>query len=293
MADAPLDPPPSALDLDRLRSRIAQLESERERRREEDRLHEKRRQESLGDLAGGIAHFFNNLLTTVLGYAELAANELPAGVTARIYLDEVMRAADRGGDLTRQLQAYAGKGRFVLRAVDLSVVVHELGPRVAALMPANATLRLECAPEVPFIEADSAQIQQVILNLIANAAEAVGEKTGTITVRTDVRLVEGSLSQDKAAFPPGRYVRLEVADTGCGMSEATRERIFEPFFTTKFTGRGLGLSAVQGIVRSHGGRLRVTTAPEKGTTVEVMFPAIEGAASQEQGAAPDKTEMRS
>jgi PAS domain S-box-containing protein len=248
-------------------------------RRGEERLFRVQKREAMRALAGGVAHSFNNLLTSVLGYAELAANEPRAAVAARGYLEEVMRAATRGGDLTRQLLTAVGKGRTSFQAVDLSALVQEASRGFPAAV-AEAELRWECATLTPFIEADASQLLQVVRNLVANAVEAMAGRPGAVVIRTGVRLLEHPDEYGAHAasdLPPGRYVSLEVTDAGCGMNKALVERIFDPFFTTKFPGRGLGLATVLGVVESHRGVVRVTTAPGQGSTFEVLFPALDGA----------------
>ena len=217
--------------------------------------------ESLGVLAGGIAHDFNNLLVGILGNASLALeNPLPQN---REFLEEIVRAGQRAADLTSQLLAYAGKGRFFIQPIDVSSLVREISQLIRTSISASVNLKLNLASDLPPIEADSGQIQQVIMNLVINAAEAIApESPGTVTVTT-------------AAVGPN--VMLEVSDTGSGMDEETLARIFDPFFTTKFTGRGLGLSAVMGIVGSHKGTLNVHSKPGHGTTFTILLPAAEGA----------------
>ncbi len=248
-----------------------------ERRKIEEQLRHTQKLESLGVLAGGVAHDFNNLLTGILGNASLALDTTAPHEPNRILLDEVMRAAERAADLTRQLLAYAGKGRFVMSVVDLSALVREISGLVQTSIPKPVQLRLQLSDDLPGIEADAGQLQQIIMNLVINGAEAIGPEGGTVLVRTGAQDVDeqyiGTLSVDGHRLFPGRYVMLEVHDTGSGMSPETIARIFDPFFTTKFTGRGLGLSAVQGIVRGHRGALKVYSKPGQGTTFKVLFPA--------------------
>ncbi|MGH7438543.1 MAG: ATP-binding protein [Polyangiaceae bacterium] len=232
--------------------------------------------ESLGVLAGGIAHDFNNLLTAILGGASTASLVLPAHSPAQPYLRETVLAVRGAADLTRQLLAYSGKGQFDVRPLDLSANVREITRLLETSVPRDVQLRLELSRGLPAVEADVVQLQQVVMNLVINAAEAIGDRTGAITVTTSVRDVDdasaaGAFASQGAA--PGRYVHLQVRDTGCGMDEATRAKIFDPFFTTKFSGRGLGLAAVRGIVRSHRGAIHVDSAPGKGTTFEILLPA--------------------
>ncbi len=268
-------------------------ESEEARRQLEARMHRTQHLEALGVLAGGIAHEFNNLLTTLLGYTDLARAELPPQSPVQAYLNEVVAAGRRAADLTGQILAYAGKGRFVLQAVVLSELVGQMNPLLATIVSRKATLKLDLSPAVPPVEADVSQLRQVVVNLVTNASEALSEQEGTITVRTATMDLEqpGRYSPHaEPDLPPGRFALLEVADTGKGMDEATRARIFEPFFTTKFTGRGLGLAAVLGIVRGHRGLVHVRSAPGQGTTFQVLLPAREqalgGAGAQAAPARP-------
>jgi two-component system cell cycle sensor histidine kinase/response regulator CckA len=172
--------------------------------------------------------------------------------------------------------AYAGKGRFVVEALDLSELVRDISALVQTSIPKTAQLRLKLADNLPRVRVDASQIQQVVMNLVINAGEAIGEHVGTILLTTEQQEVDGSYIEayfEPGELEPGKYVALEVNDTGSGMDEATKAKIFDPFFTTKKTGRGLGLSAVQGIIRSHKGAMRVYSAPSKGTTFKVLLPA--------------------
>jgi PAS domain S-box-containing protein len=259
-----------------------------ERKRTEEAMFHAQKLESLGVLAGGLAHDFNNLLMAIIGNAELALFDLPPASPARPSLAEIETAARRAADLTSQMLAYAGKGRFVLQRVDLNTAIKEMAHLIQAATPKGVTLDYRLAPTLSQIEADPAQIGQVLMNLLVNAAEAIGEEAGTITVTT------GTIEADRAYLdetylapdlPTGTYAWIEVSDTGCGMSPVTQRKIFEPFFTTKFTGRGLGLAAVLGIVRGHRGALQVQSAPGRGTTFRVLFPALpaEAAARRSRG----------
>jgi two-component system CheB/CheR fusion protein len=248
-----------------------------ERMKFERELQETQKLESLGLLAGGIAHDFNNLLTGILGNASLALSDTTPDQPMRIQLRRIVEAAERAAFLTRQMLAYAGKGQFVTAMIDLSELVREISALIRTSIPKVVDLKLELAPNLPPIEADPAQMQQVLMNLVINAAEAIPEKTGgTVTVRTSLREVApheaGELFKSEQR-DPGTYLQLEVIDTGIGMEEATKARIFDPFFTTKFTGRGLGLAAVQGIVRQHRGVMFVHSAPGRGTTFRILLPA--------------------
>ena len=251
-----------------------------ERRRIEDRLRQAQKMESVAVLAGGIAHDFNNLLVGIIGNASLAEDMLPPVHPALGVLREVVQAGERAAHLTREMLAYSGKGRFVIEPVMLSGLVREVVALVRSSVPNHVSLMLDLDPGLPAIEADAAQIQQVIMNLVINAAEAIGGSGGLITVRTlPMGLGGQALDPEWGAMEPptGPYVCLEVRDTGCGMDEATKARIFDPFFTTKFTGRGLGLAAVTGIVRGHKGIMKVESAPGRGSTFSVAFPAAAAA----------------
>ena len=247
-----------------------------DQRKAEQALRQAQKLESLGVLAGGIAHDFNNLLTAVLGHAEVALGQTPEGTPLRAALDHIDAAAHRGADLARQLLAYAGKGRIAVLPQDLNRVIREMGDLLQVSISKKVALAYDLQPGLPLVEADSAQFQQVLMNLVINASEAIGDQPGTITLRT--RAAAYSQPELAAAFPgqvldPGNYVRMDVADDGCGMDAETIGRIFDPFFSTKFTGRGLGLSAMLGIVRGHQAGLRVESHPGRGTTFTLLFPA--------------------
>jgi len=254
-----------------------------ERRRIEEQLRHTQKLESLGVLAGGVAHDFNNLLTGILGNASLALDRIEESNPHRELIEEVMRASERAADLTRQLLAYAGKGRFVMRNVDLAALVKEMAGLVQTSIARNVQVRLQLE-EVPPVFADQGQMQQIVMNLVINAAEAIGPEGGTVLVRTGVQAVDeqyiGTMSSAGELLRPGNYVMLEVHDSGCGMDDDTVKKIFDPFFTTKFAGRGLGLSAVLGIVRSHQGALKVYTQPGRGTTFKLLFPVSNHSAAE-------------
>ena len=249
-----------------IRRELKEVEIRRERRNLEEQLRQAQKLESLGLLAGGVAHDFNNLLTGILGNASLVLEMLSPPEPERGMLEDVVRASERAAELTRQLLAYAGKGKFVVQPVHLSEVVREIGQLVRSSIPRQVELNMNLPPDLPVVEADPSQMQQLVMNLVINAAEAIGDKTGTVEVTTGVRRI---------ANRHGIYVCLEVRDTGCGMDAQTREQIFDPFFTTKFTGRGLGLAAVQGIVRSHDGTIDVDSHPGQGSTFRICLPAME------------------
>jgi PAS domain S-box-containing protein len=248
-----------------------------ERKRFQERLQQTQKLESLGLLAGGIAHDFNNLLTGILGNASMLLEDLPPGHRMRASLEDVVNAAGSAGALTQQLLAYAGKGRFVIEPLDLSAVVQETSTLIKASIPKTVDLRLELGTGMLAIHGDPSQIQQLVMNLVINAAEAIGEgRTGLVVVTTGMQTVDQPYIQQtftEDEIPPGDYVVLDVLDTGSGMSEETVARIFDPFFTTKFAGRGLGLAAAMGIVRGHKGALKVRSVRGKGSTFRVLFPA--------------------
>jgi nitrogen-specific signal transduction histidine kinase/CheY-like chemotaxis protein len=245
----------------------------------EEQLRQSAKLESLGVLAGGIAHDFNNLLVGILGNASLASDILPPTSPARPMLDGVIKASERAAMLTRQLLAYSGKGKFIIQPVDISDLVREMTTLVQASVPRAVALRLRLAPGLPPVVADAAQLQQLIMNLVINGAEAIGDNPGSVIVTTgEQQIVDGETSGTTVgaeSVTPGRYVFFEVEDNGVGMDEATIARIFDPFFTTKFTGRGLGLSAALGIVRGHKGFIQVASSPGRGSTFKVLFPAAQ------------------
>jgi two-component system CheB/CheR fusion protein len=250
-----------------------------ERRKFERELQHTQKLESLGLLAGGIAHDFNNLLTGVLGNASLAYSELRSGSPLRQRLRSIITAAERASDLTRQLLAYAGKGRFILEQIDLSSLVREILALLQSSIPKSVDLGFYLGEDLPPVETDASQMQQLVMNLVINGAEAIGEgNSGTVWISTSVLELGEADVRDRFAsegLNPGTYVALEVKDTGAGMDEATKAKIFDPFFTTKFTGRGLGLAAVSGIVRAHRGAIRVYSTPGRGTSFLVLLPAVE------------------
>ncbi len=246
-----------------------------DRKRAGQQLIETAKLESLGVLAGGIAHDFNNLLVGILGNASLALETIPPDNMAHPLMYELIAASERAATLTGQMLAYSGKGRFVVKVVDLSVLVREIAGLLKASIPRTVQLRTQFDSRLPAIEVDMAQIQQLVMNLVINAAEACGDSPGTVRIVTTSQTVDPYAIQTMSlgGIQPGEYVCLEVTDTGCGMDEATQAKIFDPFFTTKFTGRGLGLAAALGIVRGHKGAIRIYSRPGKGSTFQVFFPA--------------------
>ena len=259
----------------------AQHLADEERLRMERKLQESQKLESLGILAGGIAHDFNNLLTGVLGNASFARMDIPANSPAQASLEQVEVAALRAAELCKQMLAYSGKGCFIVQQLDLSQVVRETADLLHVSIGKSSALKYALATNLPAISADATQVRQIIMNLITNASEAIGDRSGVISIATGVMradrayLTEAFLSPN---IPEGDYVFLEVSDNGSGMDAATRAKIFDPFFTTKFTGRGLGLAAVLGIVRGHHGALKVYSEPGQGTTFKLLLPCVDGPA---------------
>ena len=248
-----------------------------DRRKFERELQQTAKLESVGLLAGGIAHDFNNLLTGVLGNASLAYASTPPGHPHRTLLREIQHSAERAALLTKQMLAYAGKGHLMKERIALAEFIPEILPLVRVSIPRTINVVLKLGETTPDIDADQAQLQQLCMNLIINAAEAIGEGgDGKIEICTSLRSLSAEdLAAGYAAddLIPGDYALLEVIDSGAGMDEATRSKIFDPFFTTKFTGRGLGLAAAQGIVKQHGGAIHVFSAPGKGSTFQILLPA--------------------
>ena len=252
-----------------------------ERRRQEQAQLQSQKLESLGVLAGGIAHDFNNLLTAILGNISLAQLHLSNASPAWPYIENMEGAVQRATNLTRQMLAYSGKGRFVVGPLDLNQVVEEMSHLLGVSISKKVALRFQLQSGLPALMAEASQIQQVVMNLVTNASEAIGDTEGIVSVRTGTRAYTApDLAHDFPGQPiePGTFVTLEVSDTGQGMTPEVQARIFEPFFTTKFTGRGLGLSAMLGILRGHRGGIRVYSEPGHGSTFKLIFPATAGEA---------------
>jgi signal transduction histidine kinase/CheY-like chemotaxis protein len=236
--------------------------------------------ESLGVLAGGIAHDFNNLLTAIIGNATLAQLELPEDSPVHATLQDILLTSRRAATLSRQMLAYSGKGHFEVKHVDLSQQVTEIAHLLEATLPKKVEVKLDLASAPLALEVDVAQFQQIVMNLVINAAEAIGSKAGVVTVRTGeefISEVPNDAFVDPGAFLPGRYAYVEVQDNGTGMSLETRGKIFDPFFTTKFSGRGLGLAAVLGAVRGHRGLIRIESTLGEGSTFRALLPASDQA----------------
>ncbi len=252
--------------------------------RAHDALMHAQKLESLGVMAGGIAHDFNNLLTAMLGNSSLALRDLPMDNPSRRRVQDIHDAARRAAHLTRQLLAYSGKAKFEVRPLDLSAHVQEISHLMQACISKKSGLRLELTPDMPAVQADVAQLQQIVMNLVVNASEAIGEQgSGSITVSTGVTTMTSDMCRrliGGAQLASGDYAFLRVTDTGCGIEPSVCERIFDPFFTTKMQGRGLGLAAVLGIMRAHGGGLDLETTPGSGTCFTAFFPTVSAPAEQ-------------
>ena len=262
---------------------------EQEKRLMEAQMLQVQKLESLGILAGGIAHDFNNILMVVIGNADLALLRVPADSPAHENLIQIDLAASRASDLARQMLAYSGQGAFVIENLDLNRIVEEMAQMLEVSISKKVSLDYHFAPGLPALSGDATQLRQVILNLVLNASEAIGDHSGAITVRTSCRECDRAYLSDiwtGEGLPEGDYLVLEVADTGCGIDPEILPRIFDPFFTTKFTGRGLGMAAVLGIVRGHKGAIKIESAKGVGTTFRLLFPALSVTADRQPGAAP-------
>lgn len=266
---------------------------EHEREQLQARMQQAQKLEQLGLLAGGVAHDFNNLLAAILGHAGLARQELPSDSPVLAQIDEIISATQRAAELTRQLLAYAGRGRVILAPLDLAVLVEELTQLLRPVLSNKANVHLEVATAP--IAGDASQIRQVIMNLLTNASEALEGNPGDIVVRTGVKhatsadLASPYLSEDR---PEGEYAFVSVSDTGRGMDSQTLSKVFDPFFTTKFTGRGLGLAAVLGIVRGHNGSIQVRSELGIGSTFLVLLPRAPATAAKPADANSAPPELR-
>ncbi len=249
----------------------------------EEQLRQAAKMEALGVLAGGIAHDFNNVLSTILANAEFA----------RELLTEVVEASKRAGRFCQQMLEYAGRGSHTTARVEMGALILELRNLVQAAVSKKTTLNYELLPEPIHVDGDENQLLQVVMNLVTNAAEAIGDREGRIVVRSELVTYD---EQQLAALDPqaklsaGQYLRLSVSDDGCGMDAETLARIFDPFYTTKFTGRGLGLSAVRGIIGQHAGTIMIDTVLGQGTTFRVLLPTVAQAAAVDTQAASPRPE---
>jgi len=256
---------------------------------ERDRLQEQsehtQRLESLGVLAGGIAHDFNNLLTAIMGNTGLAQNKLPDQSPALKNLQNIQKASESAATLCQQMLAYSGKGHFIIEPLNLSATIHDIMQLLESSIAKRAELDTRLDLQLPAIDADIGQIKQIIMNLVINASEAIGDHVGHIQIQTaHVKLNADDIGDLLGAdqMQGGDFICLTVSDDGCGMDKITRTKIFDPFFTTKFMGRGLGMSAILGIIRGHMGGLKITSKPDKGTRFDIYFPVSTHQAKQQQ-----------
>ena len=268
-------------------------QGELERLAMETKVHQAQKLESLGVMAGGIAHDFNNLLMGILGHAGLALMDLGADAPLRRRLQQIEKAGTRAAELTNQLLAYSGRGHFQVEPISLTRLVEEMESLLETVLSKKAILEHHFAPDLPCMEGDATQIRQVIMNLITNASDALGDLSGTITLTTGV-MESGPRTPCLAGTPPeGQAVFLEVKDSGIGMAPEIFQRIFDPFYTTKFTGRGLGLAAVLGIVRGHRGAIQVNSEPGHGTSFRLLFPCADATLEAKATADPSLPAYRS
>jgi len=261
-----------------------QIRAEEERRRLEQKFQQTQKLESLGVLAGGIAHDFNNILTIILGHCYIVKEEYDPSDSRKSHVVKIESAANRAADLCRQMLTYAGNSPLKSVRINLHLLIDELVRMLQSAIKKNVVIQLDLDSDLPDITGDNAQIQQVFMNLVINAAEAIGDRNGTI----NITLRKLTVPEDQPVkdfmgniISAGCYGYIEISDTGCGMDIETQKRIFEPFYTTKFTGRGLGMSAVLGIVKSHDGALQLSSTPGVGTTFKIYFPLPEKTESAE------------
>ena len=278
------------------KTRVAVIRDVTERKRIEaeqralaERVRHAQKLESLGMLAGGVAHDFNNILTIVTNRLALLRNDAKLGDAALGHIDTIANAVERAGELCRQMLAYAGKATLVSEAIELSALVADMSSMLELSISKKVTLARELATNLPMALGDPTQIRQVIMNLVINASEAIGEAAGTVRVSTGVSDLGAEAFARSAAGgdpKPGKYVYLRVDDDGIGMNAQTVAQMFDPFFTTKFVGRGLGMAAVLGIVRGHSGAIEVDSTPGKGTSIRVFFPVQAVEKSRKPSPAP-------
>ncbi|OGR27941.1 MAG: hypothetical protein A2X83_01675 [Desulfuromonadales bacterium GWD2_54_10] len=246
--------------------------AEEERQKLQQQFQQTQKLESLGVLAGGIAHDFNNILTIILGHCYIVDQNIDSGMDQKTHVKHIEKAAGRAASLCHQMLAYSGQNKMVQARINLWLLVDENVKMLQSAIKKNVNFELDLKFDVPEIPGDCAQLQQVVMNLIINAAEAIGDKNGIIKIALKKIAVQAETDFLGNSIPPGNYACLTVSDNGCGMDEETQKRIFEPFFTTKFAGRGLGMSAVLGIVKSHNGALQLSSTPGFGTTFKVYLP---------------------
>ena len=261
-------------------------QAEEERIRLERQVQHAQKLESLGVLAGGVAHDFNNILMTILGNVDLALNDLPPASPARESIVAIERAGTRAAELARKMLDYSGRGAFTMAPVDLRELLNDCDEFLKSLVSKKVEFRYDLAPNLPHVKGDHEQLTQVVLNIVLNAAESIGGGVGAVSVTGDVVERSDLNLAELTAMPgmelgEGQYVRLQVEDTGCGMDEDALAQLFDPFFTTKLTGRGLGLASVLGIMKGHRGGVAVSSTKGKGSTFTVLIPATEDEAVRE------------
>lgn len=259
------------------------LNAEKAREKLEVQIQHTQKLESLGVLAGGIAHDFNNILMAILGYADLALLDTPPGSPAISSLHEIEKATRNAADLSKQMLAYSGKGTFQIIRLNVNKIIQEMTHLLEISISKNAVIKYNLYDDLPSVKADPSQIRQIIMNLVTNASDAMDKTSGVISITTnlmecDREYLSTTFMNDQ--LPDGKYVYLEVSDTGNGMDEETLSKLFDPFFTTKSTGRGLGLSAVLGIIRGHRGTVKVYSELGKGTSFKILIPSVEGKPEQ-------------
>ncbi|MEQ8187599.1 MAG: response regulator [Candidatus Eremiobacterota bacterium] len=250
---------------------------EQERVKMKEKLKEKEKLESLAVMAGGMAHNYNNILTGILGYAEFALIDLPVDSPVRESIQEVIKSGQRAAEITKEIFLYAEGGNFLLVDTDLTVMIKQIEGLLGLSVPGTCTLKYDLAYDLPSIYGNSTVISHMLINLIANASEAIGNRNGVITIRTGVKeCSEDYLStcHGKRNILPGLYVFLQVEDNGSGIKGEIKHRIFEPFFTTRCEGRGLGLASVYGIMKIHKGTIMVQSEEGRGTVMTLLFPVL-------------------
>ncbi len=249
-----------------------------EKERMKQRLFQSQKLESLGVLSSGIAHDFNNLMMAILGNADLALLDLSKSSPVKQYLNDIKKGAKNAAEVSKQLLAYSGKGQFVITKINITKLVDEMLSLIKVSISNKANLHLALQKDLPLVKVDKTQIRQIIMNLLTNASDALEDKPGEIVIRTGTRYCNREFFKNtylNTMLKPGKYVFLEVTDTGVGMDKETKKRLFDPFFTTKFTGRGLGLAATLGIVKSHEGTIQIETKKGQGSTFRIFLPVID------------------
>lgn len=250
--------------------------SEEQQRQIAEHIHYAQKAESLGRMSGAVAHNFNNIMATILGYAELMQLELSPNSPVQPMIREILTATMRASKITRQILEYTGQVQNRPEKIHLSMLIRDMTPLIEVSASKKITLTYDLMDKIPLINVDPNQIRQIVINLISNASEAIGDQEGTITIRTGITEADRAFLSEPyldADLPEGKYAVFEVSDTGCGMDCAAKAKIFDPFFTTKFFGRGLGLPAVLGILRQYRGAIKVFSTMGSGTTIRVLFPS--------------------